>query len=231
MQEHPGALHVAEELQAEPGALVRPLDDAGDVRGHERLIVGSPPPRARGERRERVVGHLRARGGQARQERRLAGVRQAEEAHVGDEPQVESQPPLLARLAGLAVARGAVAVREEGAVAAAAAAAASHHETVPVVQHLADQLAGRLVARGGPGRNGDVPVGGVAARAVAGPAVPSAVGAVLRPGSAGEGGCSGGRRPRARRHRPCPRRRRPGRPGGRGPRGGSSRTRCRRRRP
>jgi len=37
VQEDPRALDVTKELQTKPRALMRPLDDAGDVRGHERL--------------------------------------------------------------------------------------------------------------------------------------------------------------------------------------------------
>ena len=51
------------------------------------------------ERRERVVGDLGLRGGQGREQRGLAGVRQPDEPDVGDEPQLEAQPVLLAGLA------------------------------------------------------------------------------------------------------------------------------------
>ena len=58
------------------------------------------------ERRERVGGDLRRGGGQRGEQRRLAGVGQPDEADVGDEPELEAQPALLARLALLGV-RGA----------------------------------------------------------------------------------------------------------------------------
>ena len=49
------------------------------------------------ERRERVVGDLRRRGGDRGEQRRLAGVRQPDQADVGDQPELEPDPALLAR--------------------------------------------------------------------------------------------------------------------------------------
>ena len=96
VQQHARALDVAQELEAQPRAGVGALDDAGDVGGHEALLVLLDDAQHRRERRERVVGDLGARRREPRQQRRLAGVRQAQEADIGDQPEVEAQPVLLA---------------------------------------------------------------------------------------------------------------------------------------
>ena len=46
VDEQPRALEVREELVAEPGALARALDQAGNVRDDELALVGAPPCRA-----------------------------------------------------------------------------------------------------------------------------------------------------------------------------------------
>ena len=65
MHEHARALHVPQELQAQARALVRALDDPGDVGGHEGLLVHLDHAQHRAQGRERIVGDLGARGGDA----------------------------------------------------------------------------------------------------------------------------------------------------------------------
>ena len=62
-------------------------------------------PEHRRERRERVLGDLRPRVRDAREERRLAGVREPDERGVGEELEAELDLPLLAREADLGEAR------------------------------------------------------------------------------------------------------------------------------
>ena len=78
----------------------------------------------RRQRRERVVGDLRPRRRDARDQRRLAGVREADQADVGEQLQLEPQVLVFAGLARLHLARRAVGGRREPRVAHAAAAAA-----------------------------------------------------------------------------------------------------------
>ena len=65
-------------------------------------------PEVRLERGERVVGDLGRRRGQRGEQRGLAGVGQADQPDVGDQPQLEAQLALLAGLALLGVAGGLV---------------------------------------------------------------------------------------------------------------------------
>ena len=76
------------------------------------------------ERRERVVGDLGRRRGERGEQGGLARVREADEPDVGDEPQLEAQPALLAGLAALGVLGRLVGGGLEVGVAEAAPAAA-----------------------------------------------------------------------------------------------------------
>ena len=130
VQEHARALDVAQELEAEAVALVRAFDDPRDVRDHEGPVVQLDHAQDGRERRERVVGDLGAGGGEPRQQRRLAGVGQAEQADVRDQPRSSRSQRSSPGRAGLGLARRAVEVREERAVAAPAPSAARDHESL-----------------------------------------------------------------------------------------------------
>ena len=92
MQQEPAALDVGEELVPESGSLGRALDQAGDVGEDELALAVVDRPEDRLERRERVVGDLRRGPRHPRQQRRLAGVRQPDQAGVGEQPQVQLDP-------------------------------------------------------------------------------------------------------------------------------------------
>jgi hypothetical protein len=80
---------VAQERVAKSRAAARALDQAGHVRdGRAAFILDAEVHDAeiRFEGGERVVGDLRGRRRQGRQQRRLAGVRQPDQADVRDEP-------------------------------------------------------------------------------------------------------------------------------------------------
>ena len=109
MQQDGAALDMAEEAVAEAGAFMRALDQAGDVGEHEFLRVGqADDAELRMQRGERVVGDLRARGGDDGQEGGFAGVRQPDQSGIGDQLQAQPDPAFLARpaLRRLARARG-----------------------------------------------------------------------------------------------------------------------------
>ena len=89
-----------------------------------RLGVDGHDAEVRDERRERVVGDLRARARDRADERALADVGEAEQADVGHHLELEPQVLLLPGFAGLGAARRAVVRRREVDVAAPAAAAA-----------------------------------------------------------------------------------------------------------
>ena len=99
VDEHPGPLDVTQERVAQPGARRGALDEPGQVGEGDAPMVG----RVEGlevehaevglERREGVGRDARRGGGERREERALAGVGQADEADVGDEPQLQDQRP------------------------------------------------------------------------------------------------------------------------------------------
>ena len=77
---------------AEPGALRRALDQPGDVGEDDLAVIAVDRPQHRRQRRERVVGNLRRRPGQPRQQRGLAGVRQPDQPDVGQQLQPQLDP-------------------------------------------------------------------------------------------------------------------------------------------
>src|SRR5207248_6758921 len=82
-------------LVTEPGTGARPLDQPRDV-GDDELAIGAVEgPEDRLERGERVAGDLRLRSRQPGEQRRLAGVRQADEADVREQPQLQLDPALV----------------------------------------------------------------------------------------------------------------------------------------
>ena len=87
MQDRAAALDMAEEAVAEAVALVRAFDQAGNVGEHEIAVVDLHHAEAGMQRRERIIGDLRLGGGDGGEQRRFAGVGQADEADVGDQLQ------------------------------------------------------------------------------------------------------------------------------------------------
>ena len=81
VHEHARALDVAQEAVAEAVALARALDQAGDVGDDEAALVrAATTPSAGTSVVNGIVRDARARGGDAREQRRLAGVREADQA-------------------------------------------------------------------------------------------------------------------------------------------------------
>ena len=124
MQEQARALEVREELVAEADALARALDQSRHVGDDELAAVGRlDGAEHRRERRERIVGDLRPRVRDAREQRRLAGVRQPDERGVGEQLQPQLDLPLLPGETDLCEARRLPRGRGEVLVPAAAGAA------------------------------------------------------------------------------------------------------------
>ena len=109
---------------------MRAFDQAGNVGQHEFAAVDPHHAELRMQRGERIVGDLRLGGADRGEEGRLAGIRQADEAGVGDQLQPQPDPALLARLAGIGVARRAVGRGLEMRVAEAAIAALGEHDAL-----------------------------------------------------------------------------------------------------
>ena len=92
VDEDPRALDVAQEAVPESLALVRARDQPGQVGEDEAPVVAElDEAEVRLERRERVVGDPRRGARDAREERRLARVGQADEPRVGEQAQLELQ--------------------------------------------------------------------------------------------------------------------------------------------
>ena len=132
------ALDMAQELVPQAATLRGALDQAGDVGDDIRVIAGADDAEVGHERGERVVGDLRPGGTHARDERRLADARHADERRVGHELHLELDPVLLGGLALLRERRGASRRRHEMGVAASSGAAGSDDDALPVMREVRD---------------------------------------------------------------------------------------------
>ena len=97
---------------SEPGAFMRSFDQSGNVGDHESAArarcgvgIGGNHAEMRLERRERIRGNFRPRRGNARDQRGFSGIREADEPHVREQFQFETQMALLARPAVFVFAR------------------------------------------------------------------------------------------------------------------------------
>src|SRR6266540_3081761 len=178
VHQHGGARQVAQEAVAEALALGGPRDQARNVGEHEVAAVHAHHPEHRLQRGEGVVGDLGAGGGGARHDARLAGVGEADQADVGEQPQLQPQAALLPGLAALVEVRDAPAGRQGG-VAAPAAPAPGGHEAGAGGGEIGEQAA-ILVADHGADRHGQEAVGAVGALAVVALAVGALAGALVR---------------------------------------------------
>ena len=120
VDEHAAPLDVGEELVAESGALGGPLDQAGDVGQDQLPLAVVDRAEDRLERRERIVGHLRRGPRDSREQRRLAGVRQPDQAGIGQQAKSQLDPARLAVEAVLGEARSLSGRRGESLVPVAA---------------------------------------------------------------------------------------------------------------
>ena len=158
MDEDPRALHVAQERVAEAGAGRCALDEAGHVRDRGTPICRVAEvhdAQVRLEGREGVGRDLRPGRRERAQERRLARVRQPDEAHFGDQAKLEAQPALLAGLALLGVLGGAMGGGREVDVAQAAPTAPGDRDLLPGRHEIGKERARRVVEDARAGRDRD----------------------------------------------------------------------------
>ena len=100
VQQQARARDMLEELHAESGAFGRAFDQARDVGDHETLVgLDAHDAEMRLQGRERIVGDFRRRGRNGPDKGRLAGIRKAEHADVGQHLELQAQLALLARRA------------------------------------------------------------------------------------------------------------------------------------
>ena len=176
MDEDARALDVPQELHPQPLPVMRPLDQPGDVGHHEGPELAEVHhTQVRLERGERIRRNLRPGRRDSRNERRFPSVREADDADVGDELQLEDQAALLAVRPGLGFARCLVGGRREGRVAAPPAPARRHPDDVAGARKVRQEHAA-FVPHHRSGRHLDVEV----LAAAPGPVAPLAVAAALR---------------------------------------------------
>ncbi len=124
--------------QAEPA--MRAFDEPRHV-GDDKTAVFAQADDAEIRRQcgERVVGDLRPRRGDPRDQRRLAGVRIADKADVGEQLQLEAQILDLAFLARLHFPRRAIRRRREAGIAHAAASALRDQHALAFLRQIGDE--------------------------------------------------------------------------------------------
>ena len=134
-----------------PGAQVRALDKPGHVGDHKgllvRLLAHGHHAEVGLEGGERVVGDLGPGGGDARDERGFAGVGVADQAHIGQQLQLQPIDALLAGPAQFVLARRLVGAGGKVLVAASAASALGDDEALVRLLKIVNQFAGLLVVK------------------------------------------------------------------------------------
>ncbi len=97
---------MTQEAIAEARAFVRAFDQTGNVDHDERRFVRhANHAELRFDGRKRVIRNLGARRRHRRQERRLPGVRHADDAAIGQQAQLETHVAALSRFAALGKVR------------------------------------------------------------------------------------------------------------------------------
>ena len=129
VDQHAGALQMAQESDPQPRAGVGSLDQPGDVGQREhQTVLQLRDPQVGMQRGERIGGDLGVRAGEGTQQCRLARVGQPDQAHVSDQLELQVDASLLARFAQLGCAGSAPGCGGEARVAAPTAPAARHHK-------------------------------------------------------------------------------------------------------
>ena len=179
MEQQTAALDVAQEVMAQADALAGALDQAGDVGADEAGPLAHRHDAQRGhEGGEVVVGDLglgRADGGD---EGRFAHVREADQAHIRDELQLQRDLEILTRHTGLGEL-GDLAGRRRKMRVAVAAASAPRHRDGGVVGQVRDDKAALGVLDDRAQRDLDDQIFGVLAVAQARAALAALVGGIL----------------------------------------------------
>src|ERR1700691_1566418 len=99
---------MTQEPIAKAAAFMRPLDQAGNVSEDELPAVDGHHAKLRLQRCERVIGDLRLRGADGSKKRRLAGIRQTDDAGIGDKLEPQFDGAFFSGLAAIGAARRAV---------------------------------------------------------------------------------------------------------------------------
>ena len=150
MQQHTGTRQVLEEADTQAGTVGSAFDQAGNVGDDEALpAIDADHAQVRHQGGERVVGNLRLGRGNGADEGALAGIRQAQQANVGQDFHLQLQVTLVARLARRGLAWRTVGTGLETGIAQAVPAALGDHQLLAWRDQVADHfLSGRVDHRG-----------------------------------------------------------------------------------
>src|SRR5579884_1745186 len=182
MNQQPGSLDMCKKVVAQTGASALAFDQPRDIRDHDLAIVALERAKHGLEGRERVVGDLRVSSREPREQRRLAGVRQAHKSDVGEELELERQPALVSGQATLGESGRLTGGTGKALVAAPARTSSRDHGALP----RADQvMAGAVLLDQyfGARRNSDLQDGAVSAMAQRALTVATSVGLEMRSAS------------------------------------------------
>jgi hypothetical protein len=148
---------MAEKLNAQAVAEMRAFNQSWNIGNHEAAEIRQlHDPEIRFQRSERVIGNLRTRCGDARDKRRLTGVREPDEPDICEQLQLEPQPPFLSRAARLMFRWRLMGRRGKTCVPASAASAARNDETLACLSKIVQLLARGFVVDNRPNRNLDL---------------------------------------------------------------------------
>jgi hypothetical protein len=180
MNQQTGALDVPQKLNSEAVAFVRAFDDAGNIGHNERAVIAElNDAEVRFERGERVIGDLGSGGGDARDQRALAGIRKADQTHIGQEFEFQPQLELVAFLARFVLGGRLMRRGGEPGIAFTAAAAARDGEHLTGRGEIEELLAGLIVVDDGADRDVELDRSAVLAVAVGTFAVTASLGGVF----------------------------------------------------
>lgn len=138
MQEDRTAFDMAEETITDSPALMRALDQPGDIRQHKFRAINPDHPELRMQRGEGIIGDFRAGIGCRREEGRFTGIWQAKQPGIGDQLQPEPDGALHRWLPRIGISRGLVGRCLEIEIAEPAIAAFGNPNTLPDFGQISD---------------------------------------------------------------------------------------------
>ncbi|MND42848.1 hypothetical protein D3C80_336320 [compost metagenome] len=177
VQQQAGTRQVLEETDTQAGAFGSAFDQTRNVGHHEGLeATHADHAQVRHQGGEGIVGDFRLGGGHGTDEGALAGVRQPQQANVGQHLQLQLEVAGLARLALGGLARRAVGAGLEAGVAQAVPAALGHQQALTGLGQVADDFLGGGIDDGGAHRHRQDQVIALASGAVLAAAVLATLG-------------------------------------------------------
>src|SRR5262249_24306888 len=151
-----GPLDVAQETVAQSLPFRRTRDQTRYVRNHEAPALVEPNDPERGSKSpEGIVGDLGFGRRHTRHERGLADIRYANDAHVGEELELEAYPALLAGASEVSASRSAIRRAREASVASSAASAGGRSQALPRRRQIPEKISRVAPGHHGPERNAE----------------------------------------------------------------------------